>query len=227
MARLTTLLLLSVVILAGSHRLLADVTGTIQGTVTDQSGAAAVVGASVTLRDAATELSRTIKADAEGYQFLTVPIGEGYVVEVRAAGFETAIQTSIKLLVNQNFRADFQLKVGATTETVTTLAGVMQVETTSTQLGDVIEDTKMVQMPLNGRSYIDLLGLQAGVVPQTSGASMNMYRVSGNDFEDMVSVNGARETGDGYMVNGGDVEDSFQNGASVAPTLDSIRSSVF
>ena len=75
------------------------------------------------------------------------------------------------LLVNQKYRADFVLVVGAVSQTVDVSTSTTQVDTSSTQLGDVIESKKMTGIPLNGRSYIDLLGLQAGVIPVSSGAS--------------------------------------------------------
>ena len=161
-----------------------------------------------------------------GYQFLAVPIGAGYEVTVESAGFEKAIQNGITLLVNQDFRADFKLVVGAASQTVTASAVTMQVESTSTQLGDVIQDTKMQQMPLNGRSFTDLMGLQAGVVPVVSSASFypgNLVAVSGNQYGGMYSVNGEREAGNAFSVNGGDVQDDFDNGTAVIPTLDSIQ----
>ena len=173
-----------------------------------------------------TGYERTVKSDAEGYQFLAVPIGEGYEVTVEAAGFRKAVQTGITLLVNQDFRADFKLEVGAPTQTVEASAVTMQVETTSTQLGDVIQDTKMTQMPLNGRSFVNLLGLQAGVVPVVSSAAFypsNLVAVSGNQYGGMFSVDGEREAGNAFSVNGGDVEDDFDNGTAVIPTLDSIQ----
>jgi len=146
MSRLTKLILAIVFVLAVPVQLLADVTGKILGTVTDTSGAA-VVGATVTLHNGLTGYERTEKSDAEGYQFLAVPIGEGYEVTVETAGFRKAIQSGIVLLVNQDFRADFKLQVGTTTQTVEASAVAMQVESTSTQLGDVIQDKKMTEMP--------------------------------------------------------------------------------
>ena len=226
MSRLKVFLLLTMtLLLIGSQPLLADISGKVLGTVTDPTGAV-VVGAVVTLRNSNTGLARTVTTDAAGYEFLLVPIGDGYSVEAEAAGFKSAVQTGIALLVNQDFRVDFHLELGSTTQSVQVTAPKMQVETTSTQLGDVIEDTKMTTMPLNGRSYIDLLGLQAGVVPVQSSAAIysgNAQNVSGTGFEGMLSVDGARESGNSFMVNGGDVEDNFQNGASVVPTLDSIQ----
>jgi hypothetical protein len=225
MSRLTKLVLAALLVLAAPAVLLADVTGKILGTVTDPSGSA-VVGATVTLRNGLTGYAEKVSTDASGYQFLAVPIGEGYEVTVEAAGFSKAVQSGVTLFVNQDFRADFQLQVGTTSQTVEASAAAMQVETASNQLGDVIQDTKMTEMPLNGRSFVNLLGLQAGVVPQTSSAAFypgNEQPVSGNGFGGMFSVNGARESGNSFNVNGGDVQNNFDNGTAIVPTLDSIQ----
>ena len=160
--------------------LYAEVTGTVQGTVLDASGAA-VANAMVTLRNLDTGLARMVKTNAAGaYEFLSVPVGENYSVQVEATGFQKNAQTGIKLDVNQKYRADFTLKVGSIQETVSVNANAAQVDTSSTQLGDVIGDKKMTSMPLNGRSYIDLMGLQAGVVPVASDAAVNDRPVSSN-----------------------------------------------
>ena len=215
--------LLGAALLFVGQPLLADVTGAIQGRVIDPSGAA-VPNATVTLRNPDTGLNRTATTDVTGsFEFLAVPVGENYVVEVEVSGFRKSEQSGIKLLVNQRYRADFRLVVGALTQTVEVSAVSAQVETTSTQMGDVIEDRKMTGLPLNGRSYIDLLGLQAGVVPISSGASATDRPVSGNGNAGNLSVNGQREAANAFLVNGGDVEEGRNNGASIVPTLDSIQ----
>ncbi|MBV8893709.1 MAG: carboxypeptidase regulatory-like domain-containing protein, partial [Acidobacteria bacterium] len=201
----------------------AEVTGTISGTVTDSSGAA-IANVVVTLNNTDTGLVRSIKTDISGgYEFLSVPVGENYSVNVQAPGFQRSTQNAIKLDVNQKYRADFSLKVGAINEMIEVSANAAQVDTSSTQLGDVIGDKKMTMLPLNGRSYIDLLGLQAGVVPVASADAVNDRPVSGNGNSGQMSVNGQRESANSFLVNGGDVEESVNNGASVVPTLDSIQ----
>ncbi|PYQ94649.1 MAG: TonB-dependent receptor, partial [Acidobacteria bacterium] len=94
----------------------------------------------------------------------------------------------------------------------------VRVETISTQMGDVIDSNKMTTEPLNGRSYIDLLGLQPGVAPSRSQSG----RVSGNLSGGNLSVGGQRENANGFMVNGGLVEEQVNNGTAVIPNLDSI-----
>ncbi|MGA2074899.1 MAG: TonB-dependent receptor [Terriglobia bacterium] len=201
---------------------MADITGKVIGTVVDPTGAV-VPGAKVTLRNPSTGLMHTTQTDTTGsYEFLLVPVGENYEVEVEAGGFRKAVQEGITLLVNQVYRTDFHLQIGSTTQSVEVSAEAAQVETTSTQLGDVIQSRKMETLPLNGRSYIDLMGLQAGVIPMSSGISMG-GTVSGELSSGTVSVNGQRESSNAFLVNGGDVEHNFENGASIIPTLDSIQ----
>jgi Carboxypeptidase regulatory-like domain len=195
----------------------ADVTGSVWGTVTDTSGAV-VAGATVALQNAGNGFDRKAVTDATGtYEFLEVPASDGYVVRSEAAGFSKVEQTGIRLTVNQDRRIDFQLKPGQTTEEVTVQAGTVQVETTTTQLGDVIEDKKIQALPLNGRSYLDLLGLQAGVSP-ISASNNGSTSSAGN-----VSVNGGRENANGFLVNGGSVENTSGNSANIVPVLDSLQ----
>src|SRR4029078_5647527 len=100
-------------------------------------------------------------------------------------------------------------------QTVDVSTTTTQVDTSSTQLGDVIESKKMTGIPLNGSSYLDLLGLQAGVIPVSSGASDHDRFVSGNQNTGQVSVNGQRETSNSFMVTGGGVEEASQNRGAV------------
>jgi len=191
--------------------------------VVDPSGAA-VPNATVVLKNPDTGLERRAKTNGSGdYEFLAVPVGDKYSVQAEAKGFEKSVQSGIKLVLNQKYRADFKLVVGAVTETIEVRSSTTQVDTSSTQLGDVIDDKKMTSLPLNGRSYIDLLGLQAGVVPVSSEGAIADRKVSGNGDSGQVSVNGQRESANSFLVNGGDVEESVDNGASIVPTLDSIQ----
>ena len=210
-------------ILFGSQLVYCDVTAGVFGTVVDPSGAT-VPGATLTLTHPDTGLVRHATTDSSGsFEFLSVPVGEGYSLQVEAPGFKKTVQTDIKVEVNQKYRADFKLVVGGMTQMVEVTGVTAQVDTTATQLGDVIGDKKMTTLPLNGRSYLDLLGLQAGVVPVASDQAIGDRLVSGNMSAGQVSVNGQRESANSFLVNGGDVEESVDNGASIVPTLDSIE----
>ncbi len=202
---------------------LADVTASVLGTITD-STARVVANATVKLSNSGTGYQRSVTTDVNGsYEFLSVPVGDGYSIAVTSAAFAKSVKEGITLQVNQSFRADFTLSVGQVREQVTVLADSVQVDTTTNQLGDLISDKKMIGLPLNGRSYTDLMGLQPGVVPITSSAAFTDRPVSGELNAGGVSVNGSQESGNSFLINGGDVEEPKNSGASVIPTLDSIQ----
>jgi hypothetical protein len=202
----------------------ADVTAAIFGVVHDPAGNV-VPGATVTLTSGTTGYKRSVLSGAAGeYEFISVPVGEGYAVEVTAKGFDRSQKQGITLLVNQRFRAEFTLAIGDVAQEVSvSSADNGQVDTSSNQLGDVIGEKKILSLPLNGRSYTDLLGLQPGVVPVVSAAGAYDRPVSGGLSAGGVSVNGSQESGNSFLINGGDVEEPKDNGASVIPTLDSIQ----
>src|SRR6266446_3816750 len=201
----------------------ASVTGSISGAVTDPSGAA-IPGAKVTLHNPDTGLRQDAMTGSDGsYEFLVVPVGEHYTLDVEANGFKPYTQTGITLLVNQRLRADAQLTLGTEKQAVEVSAQAVQVETRATQMGDVIGSQKMLSLPLNGRSYIDLLGLQAGVINQTTNRQLKDRPVAGDGITGNFSVNGGREASNGFLVNGGSVEEARNNGVGLVPNLDSIQ----
>jgi hypothetical protein len=200
----------------------ADVTGTISGVVHDSSGAV-VVNATVVATETATNFQRSASSNNNGeYRLLAMPAGK-YTVEATAAGFEKFVASGITLQVNDQLRVDVNLQIGTLKESVNVEANSVQVETESTQLGQVVDSKQILAMPLNGRSFIDLLGLQAGVAPTTSGSIQQDRPVSGILSSGNVSVNGQRETANAFLVNGGDVSEGRNEGAGLIPNLDSIQ----
>ncbi|PYX51045.1 MAG: hypothetical protein DMG79_04350 [Acidobacteria bacterium] len=208
--------------------LLADVTGSILGVVRDPSQAV-IKQARVTVTNTQTNLSeQTVTADDGSYRFLALPAGI-YKVNVTIPGFQQFNATDIVLKVNDQLRIDVTLTVGNIKEEVSVQANAAQIETESTQLGDVIDSKKMMALPLNGRSYLDLLGLQAGVAPSGSvtigGDSGTGERAVSGYLKNAgnVSVNGQRETANAFLVNGGDVSEGRNLGAGLVPNLDSVE----
>ncbi|TAM81658.1 MAG: TonB-dependent receptor [Acidobacteria bacterium] len=199
------------------------VSGSISGSVTDPSGAA-VPSANITLRNAETGAVMRTSSNSSGvYGFPVVPVGTNYTVSVEAKGFRTYVQSGITLLINQALRVDAKLVIGSEQQSVEVSAQAVQVATENTSMGDVIESRKMLSLPLNGRSYIDLLGLQAGVVPESTTGSLGDRPVAGTGSAGNFSVNGGREAANGFMLNGGSVEEGRNNGAGLVPNLDSIE----
>jgi hypothetical protein len=200
----------------------ADVTGTILGTVRDSSNSA-VVGAHVVATNTATNFSKESVSNDEGeYRILALPPGS-YKIRATATGFDQFLGTGIDLKVNDQLRVDVTLQLGTVKESVSVEANPVQVETESTQLGQVVGTKQILSLPLNGRSFIDLLGLQAGVAPATSESIQQDRPVSGLLSAGNVSVNGQRETANAFLVNGGDVSEGRNMGAGLIPNLDSIQ----
>src|SRR5579884_3690059 len=199
----------------------ADVTGSILGVVRDPSGAV-IAGVTVTATHTGTNQLRTTTTSAAGeYRILALPVGD-YTIEATHPGFQKFVTTGIDLTVNEQRRIDITLQVGALEQKVEITAAAVAVETTATQLGQVIEQKKLLGLPLNGRSYIDLLGLQAGVAPTTTGSIQQDRPVSGGLSAGNIAVNGQRETANAFLVNGGDVSEGRNLGTAVIPNLDSI-----
>ena len=206
----------------------ADVTGSILGTVHDPSHAV-IKGVRIRVTNTETNLSQeTVSAEDGSFRFLALPVGV-YTLNATLTGFQQFNTTNIVLKVNDELRVDIPLRVGNVKEELTVAADAVQIETESTQLGDVIDSKKMLALPLNGRSYIDLLGLQAGVAP---GGSVTIGGNSGTGARPVsgyienagnISVNGQRETANAFLVNGGDVSEGRNMGAGLVPNLDSVE----
>ena len=206
----------------------ASVGGRIAGTVKDPSGRV-VANAGVTVRETSTGLSHQTHTDARGYySFPVLPVGH-YELDVQAAGFSGYQLTDVVLDTNAALTLDASLQVGGVAQTVSVVDNTLHVETTSTQLGQVITGRQMTAVPLDGRSYTDLLSLQPGVAPLTTITSTSVQDVgatvlnpSGTLNPGTVSVNGQREFANYFSVNGADVEEDVNAGTAVIPNLDAI-----
>jgi Carboxypeptidase regulatory-like domain/TonB dependent receptor len=210
----------------------ASVTASISGTVTDSSGAA-MVGVTVTVTNVDTAVSISQQTNAQGYySFQDLPVGK-YNVVVEQKGFRAYRETGILLDVNQARVVDAVLQIGQSSEIVEVSSAALQVDTATTQMGEVIEGKEMTDVPLVTRSYTDLLALQPGVVSvasQMTGAYAGPFisagfappLVSGDLNSGALSVNGMREAANGFILNGILVQETGYSGAGAIPNLDSI-----
>ncbi len=220
---------LLVVCLLGAAAVWASISGSISGIVTDQSGSL-VPNAPVTAINEDTGVKSTIKTDSKGfYNFPDLPVGN-YDLEVAQPGFKTFRKTAVRIDANSEVRVDVKLEIGEIAEKVTVHSDVVQVETQSTQMGEVIGTEKILATPLNGRDFTNLLSLQPGVVPfQYANALQdnNLSDRSVGGSKDLnvgaQAINGQRETSNGFMVNGANVQEGKNNGTAVIPNLDSIE----
>src|SRR5580698_6934777 len=224
--RRTLALLAALFLLAFAAR--AGVGGRISGTVKDASGAV-VTRATVSITNSDTGVRQVLASDDNGaYAFLNVPVGR-YLLEVTADGFRPYQRTGIIIDANSALTIDAVLAVGGRSDAVTVIDNQLHVDTASTQIGEVITATQMTAVPLNGRSYTDLLALQPGVAPVTSITPDTVQDVgasalspSGDLNPGTISINGQREFANAFIVDGSDVEEDVNMGTAIVPNLDSI-----
>ncbi|WP_433969085.1 carboxypeptidase regulatory-like domain-containing protein [Tunturiibacter gelidiferens] len=205
--------------------------GSISGAITDRSGAV-VVGAALKLVNTAQQTTYNAVSDKQGfYTFPNLPVGH-YDMDIAAIGFNAQRKTDLSVDADSALRVNASLEIGTRSDvvTVTSEAGV-QVDTTATHLGEVVSGDQMTAIPLNGRSYTDLLAIQPGVAPISTllPTSVIMAGVtggidpSGDANPGNLSINGQRESSNGFLVNGIDVQEHMNGGTSVIPNLDSVE----
>jgi len=170
------------------------------GLITDSSGAA-VVGANVTATSKTTNLRFQTTSDSSGYYlFSSLPIGE-YQVTVEISGFKKAVQDNVTLQVSQKGRADFRLQVGEVTQTVQVTSTTTRLETEQASPNTVVSNRLVLDIPLSGRNWDDLLGLVAGVTgdryTEQSGSTAS-GRTGG------VNVHGVRSLQNNFLLDGVD-----------------------
>jgi hypothetical protein len=198
----------------------ASVTGLIQ----DQSGAA-VAGATVSLKNIDTAVTRQTVSNGSGsYTLLDVPPGR-YTLEIGAQGFQTTKIPEVTLAVNQTSSLNFQLKVGEVQQSVTVEAQGAQVQSQTAELGTVIAQKQVVDLPLNGRNFTQLLTLTPGATPISVGQNRtgsNTAATSGSAYS-FPSVNGQSNRSNYFLMDGLNDQNAWYNTYAVAPIVDAIQ----
>ena len=195
-------------------------TATLTGSVTDPAGAA-IAGASVRLRNEATNTEVSSQTDDDGrYTFNAVRPGN-YQLSVSAAGFKLNVSTGLTLQVNQSARMDVQLAVGDVSERIEITASSSMLESESSGRGAVIDQTKIVELPLNGRDYNQLALLSPGVLAPTP-------RLQSVGFKGAFNVNGNRAFNNAFQLDGVDntsYSNSFRglNVQVVQPSVEALQ----
>ncbi len=195
------------------------VSGTIRGVVTDPSGAQ-VPGAEVTIVNRGTGEARVVTTNAEGeYVANDLEVGT-YDVTVKKGNFKEAVSKGVDLHVASTAMVNVALQMGNVSEQVTVEANAVQVETSTGSVGNVIEGNQVRELPLNGRSFVQLTQLMPGVSPDSTFDSKNKGLMAGVDF----SVNGNNTTGNLFLVDGVNNNDIGSNRTIlVYPSIDAIQ----
>jgi hypothetical protein len=194
-------------------------TGSIRGLVTDPSQAV-VAGAQVTATNVGTGQSLTTTTNTQG-EFVFPDLAPGtYDISVKHANFKEFLSRGVGLFVSSTTTVNATLQVGNATEQVTVEANQVQVETSTGTVGNVVEGNEVRELPLNGRSFVQLTQLMPGVSPQAAFDSKNKGLLAGVDF----SVNGNNTTGNIFMVDGVNNNDIGSNRTIlVYPSIDAIQ----
>src|SRR5215475_11889800 len=193
-------------------------TATVTGTVTDSQGAA-VHGVKVLATNQGTKLEYTAQTNDSGvYTIPFLPVGV-YVLTVESTGFKKLVSNEIKLEVNQTARIDLQLQVGGVNEVVNVEGVAPVLQTENVTVGQVISGNTTTNLPLNGRSFQQLTLLTPGAItvapnsfttPQPNGAGVRPY------------VNGNREQGNAFLLDGISVDETLDNLIGYKPNIDAI-----
>ena len=195
-------------------------TGSVRGAVMDERGAA-VVTAEVTITNADTGYSRSVKTDDSGnYVFQSIPVGRYTLKVTSTKGFKTFQEKDIILHVNDNLTVDAKLAVGATETTVEVVATPNQVELTSAELSGTIEGAQITELPLNGRSFAQLLTLVPGVESDNGFSYEKKGLAGGAD----ISISGSASNANLFLVDGANnVDVGSGRTILIYPSLDSIQ----
>jgi hypothetical protein len=193
-------------------------TGRVVGRVSDPAGAV-LANVKVSLVNEGTSVTRDARTNESGdYDFVEVPVGT-YRLEFDLSGFKKNVRRGVSLDINQVVTLNMTMQVGAAQEIVDVTSEAPLVETTSTQLGAVVGDRAISELPLNARDTYQFLQLQPGVMSTVGTGNQIVY---GSDKSGSVSVNGGRGRSNNFSVNGGDANDQFVNLPTVQPSPDSI-----
>src|SRR6202790_2941087 len=220
-------LLVAVFVVAFTVR--AEVGGKITGVVKDQTGSA-IPGAAVVVTNVQTGLKVAATTDQDGiFTFPVLSIGE-YRIDVTSDAFQSYRKLGLVIDINSALVLDVVLQVKSQDQSIVVSENAAQVETSDTQLGQVLGSKKVTEIPLNGRSYTDLFATQVGVTPlttsgagnSTSGGGFGTVPVAGATNTGQFSINGQRADANGFSINGASVQEGIGQQAGIIPNLDSI-----
>lgn len=204
------------------HTALAQTGGAISGEVKDQSGAV-VPNATVTVTNTATNVARTTSTNPSGLYLFPDLIPGPYLVKASATGFQTAVTSNIELQVQQTARVDFTLNVGQASQTVEVAANAAMLTTDNATVGTVIEEQRIMDLPLNGRSYFSLVALSPGVTTGFIPAAQAAARLGGSRGALTIAVSGGRSTWENYTLDGITNTDIDFNTYILQPSVDALQ----
>jgi hypothetical protein len=196
--------------------------GEITGTVTDPTGAR-VQGAVISVRNTATNQVREITTNEAGNWTVPFLVPGTYDIAVNAPGFKRAAQAGLVLQVGDTARANFALEVGAVSETVEVTSAAPLLATENTAVGTVIENKRIVELPINGRNYLNLVKLSSNVTAEMSAGGQANDRQGGERANQSISIAGQRQQFNRFTLDGVENTDVNFNTFVVRPSIDALQ----
>ena len=197
-------------------------TGSIVGTVLDSTGQL-VPGAQVTIRNVNRNTSTTFVTDQNGAYAALFLVPGTYEVQVTLQGFKSWVRSDLVLQVNDRLRIDASLEVGGIEEKTTVLASSPVVRTDSSEVGTVIEERAIRELPLNGRNFAALVYLVPGVTPGQAGENLSGASTFNPRGASNFNALGHQANSNGWLVDGIDNNEFTFNTVIVAPSVEQVR----
>ncbi len=220
--RLSVLAAASLVILFTAGSTAAQVTtGTLVGTVRDPNGI--VPGANVTVREVNRGTSATFVTDETGSYTAPFLSPGTYIVEVNVSGFKKWVRDGVILQVNQRARVDVTLEVGGVEETTTVTAGVPLLRTDSSEVGTVIDERAIKELPLNGRNFATLVYLTPGITPGQAGENLSGASTFNPRGASNFNALGHQANANAWLIDGIDNNEYTFNTLIIAPSVEQVR----
>jgi hypothetical protein len=195
--------------------------GTIVGTVSDPSGGV-IPGAKVTVIDQGTQLAREVITNAQGYFVIPALPPSIYNVSASASSFATMLQKGVTLLADQSLTFDIKMTIGQTIETISVQSNPVQVDTTTSTLSQVVEQRRIVDLPLNGRNAASLATLVPGtILAPANNADQGIYKTV--PVAITISANGSRSNQTGFNLDGVNNNDIYTNVNMPFPFPDALQ----
>jgi Carboxypeptidase regulatory-like domain len=217
----TQLFVLGCVLLANQEAF-AQTFAALSGETRDASGAV-VAGAIVTAVNVGTNAARSVTTNEAGdYSFPSLPPGT-YTVKIEKTGFKTVIRNEIELQVQQSARVDFEMQVGQVSESIEVRASATLLATEDATVGTVIENKRIVELPLNGRNYLQLVSLAPNVSTGFSSQGQAGARQGGIRAAQTIAVAGQRTNFNHYTLDGVENTDPNFNTFVVMPSIDALQ----
>jgi hypothetical protein len=194
--------------------------GQITGIVADTTGGV-LIGASVTVTNTQIGLTRTDQANSAGIYVFPNLLPGAYNVRVEMEGFRSGARNGVELQVQQTVRLDFSLEVGSVTETVETTAPLLNTEDAT--IGTVIENRRILDLPLNGRNFLQMVALTPNVSASFANPGASAPRQGGNRSEQQLSISGGRREWNYYTLDGINNTDVNFNSYIFLPSIDALQ----